>query len=235
MIVRELTGGIYFGEPRGIKLIDNGERKGINTHTYTSSEIERVAKVAFDLAKKRNNKVTSCEKSNVMEAGQLWKEEVQALHDKEYKEVELEHMLADNCAMQLLRNPKQFDVIVTDNLFGDILSDEAAMLTGSLGLLPSASLGSKDKNGNMRSMYEPVHGSAPDIAGKGIANPIATILSFSMALRYSLNLDKEANELDNAVQKILDDGLRTKDIFSKGNKEVSTQVMGDAIIACLQK
>ena len=235
MIVRELTGGIYFGEPRGIKPIDNGEREGINTHTYTTSEIERVAKVAFDLAKKRNNKVTSCEKSNVMEAGQLWKEEVQALHDKEYKEVELEHMLADNCAMQLLRNPKQFDVIVTDNLFGDILSDEAAMLTGSLGLLPSASLGSKDKNGNMRSMYEPVHGSAPDIAGKGIANPIATILSFSMALRYSLNLDKEANELDNAVQKILDDGLRTKDIFSKGNKEVSTQVMGDAIIACLQK
>ena len=235
MIVRELTGGIYFGEPRGIKPIDNGEREGINTHTYTTSEIERVAKVAFDLAKKRNNKVTSCEKSNVMEAGQLWKEEVQALHDKEYKDVELEHMLADNCAMQLLRNPKQFDVIVTDNLFGDILSDEAAMLTGSLGLLPSASLGSKDKNGNMRSMYEPVHGSAPDIAGKGIANPIASILSFSMALKYSLNLDKEANELDNAVQKVLDDGLRTKDIFSKGNKEVSTKVIGDSIIACLQK
>ena len=174
MIVRELTGGIYFGEPRGIKPIDNGERKGINTHTYTTS------------------------------------------------------------AMQLLRNPKQFDVIVTDNLFGDILSDEAAMLTGSLGLLPSASLGAKDKNGNMRSMYEPVHGSAPDIAGKGIANPIATILSFSMALKYSLNLDKESKELDAAVQKILDDGLRTKDICSKGNKEVSTKDVGDAIIACLQ-
>ena len=235
MIVRELTGGIYFGEPRGIKPIDNGQRKGINTHTYTSSEIERVARVAFDLAKKRNNKVTSCEKSNVMEAGQLWKEEVQILHDKEFSDIELSHMLADNCAMQLLRNPKQFDVIVTDNLFGDILSDEAAMLTGSLGLLPSASLGAKDKNGNMRSMYEPVHGSAPDIAGMGIANPIASILSFSMALRYSLNLEKEANALDDAVQKVLDDGLRTKDIMSKGTKEVTTDAMGNAIIACLQK
>ena len=235
MLVRELTGGIYFGEPRGIKPINNGERKGINTHTYTSSEIERVARVAFDLAKKRKNKVTSCEKSNVMEAGQLWKEEVQSLHDKEFKEVELDHMLADNCAMQLLRNPKQFDVIVTDNLFGDILSDEAAMLTGSLGLLPSASLGAKDKDGNMRSMYEPVHGSAPDIEGKGIANPIASILSFSMALRYSLNLDKEADELDKSVQSVLDKGLRTRDILSKGKKEVSTKEMGDAIIAYLQK
>ena len=235
MIVRELTGGIYFGEPRGIKPINNGERKGINTHTYTTNEIERVGRVAFDLAKKRNNKVTSCEKSNVMEAGQLWKEEIQILRDKEYKDVELEHMLADNCAMQLLRNPKQFDVIVTDNLFGDILSDEAAMLTGSLGLLPSASLGAKDKDGNMRSMYEPVHGSAPDIAGKGLANPIATILSFSMALKYSLNLDNEAKEIEDAVQKVLNDGLRTKDILSKGNKEVSTIVMGDAIIAYLQK
>ena len=235
MIVRELTGGIYFGEPRGIKPIDNGERKGVNTHTYTSSEIARVARVAFDLAKKRNNKVTSCEKSNVMEAGQLWREEVTETHKNEFKEVKLEHMLADNCAMQLLRNPKQFDVIVTDNLFGDILSDEAAMLTGSLGLLPSASLGAKDKNGNIRSMYEPVHGSAPDIAGKNLANPIATILSFSMALRYSLNLEKEAKELDTAVQSVLDMGLRTKDIYSKGNKEVSTTAMGDAIIAQLQK
>ena len=234
LFVRELTGGIYFGEPRGIKPIDNGERKGINTHVYTTSEIERVARVAFDLARKRNNKVTSCEKSNVMEAGQLWKEEVQALHDKEYKEVKLEHMLADNCAMQLLRNPKQFDVIVTDNLFGDILSDEAAMLTGSLGLLPSASLGAKDKNGNIRSMYEPVHGSAPDIAGKGVANPIATILSFAMALKYSLNLDKEADKLEKAVQNVLDDGLRTKDILSKGTKEVSTTQMGDAIISELK-
>ena len=234
MIVRELTGGIYFGEPRGIKLIDNGERKGINTHVYTSSEIARVARVAFDLAKKRSNKVTSCEKSNVMEAGQLWKEEVQIVHDKEYSEVELNHMLADNCAMQLLRNPKQFDVIVTDNLFGDMLSDEAAMLTGSLGLLPSASLGAKDKNGNMRSMYEPVHGSAPDIAGKSIANPIATILSFAMALRYSLDLEKEANQLEKAVQDVLDEGLRTKDIVSKGMKEVSTSDMGAAIISKLK-
>ena len=234
MIVRELTGGIYFGEPRGIKLIDNGERKGINTHVYTSSEIARVARVAFDLAKKRSNKVTSCEKSNVMEAGQLWKEEVQVVHDKEYSEVELNHMLADNCAMQLLRNPKQFDVIVTDNLFGDMLSDEAGMLTGSLGLLPSASLGVKDKNGNMRSMYEPVHGSAPDIADKSIANPIATILSFAMALRYSLDLDKEADQLEEAVQDVLDEGLRTKDIVSKGMKEVSTSEMGAAIISKLK-
>ena len=234
MIVRELTGGIYFGEPRGIEPIENGERKGINTHTYTTSEIQRVARVAFDLAKKRKNKETSCAKSNVMEAGILWREEVQALKDKEYKKVELDHMLADNCAMQLLRNPKQFDVIVTDNLFGDILSDEAAMLTGSLGLLPSASLGAKDKNGKIRSMYEPVHGSAPDIAGKNIANPIATILSLSMALKYSLDLDKEAEQLDKAVQSVLDDGLRTKDIMSKNMKEVSTSDMGDAIIAKLK-
>ena len=234
LFVRELTGGIYFGEPRGIKPIDNGERKGINTHIYTSSEIQRVARVAFDLARKRNNKVTSCEKSNVMEAGQLWKEEVQSIHEKEYSDVELNHMLADNCAMQLVRNPKQFDVIVTDNLFGDMLSDEAAMLTGSLGLLPSASLGAKDKYGNMRSLYEPVLGSAPDIAGQGIANPIATILSFAMALRYSLDLDKEADSLEKAVQDVLDEGLRTKDIISKGMKEVSTSVMGDAIISKLQ-
>ena len=234
MIVRELTGGIYFGEPRGIKPIDNGERKGINTHSYTTSEIQRVARVAFDLAKKRKNKVTSCEKSNVMEAGLLWKEEVQELHDKEFKDVELNHMLADNCAMQLLRDPKQFDVIVTDNLFGDMLSDQASMLTGSLGLLPSASLGAKNKEGKARAMYEPIHGSAPDIAGKGIANPIATILSFAMALRYSLDLDKEADALEKAVQSVLDEGLRTKDILSKGTKEVSTSKMGDAIISKLQ-
>ena len=234
MIVRELTGGIYFGEPRGIKPIENGERKGINTHTYTSSEIIRVARVAFELAQKRNKKVTSCDKSNVMESGVLWREEVQKVRDNDYPDIKLNHMLADNCAMQLLRNPKQFDVIVTDNLFGDMLSDEAAMLTGSLGLLPSASLGAKDKNGKMRSMYEPVHGSAPDIAGTKKANPIAAILSFSMALRYSLDLDKEADNLDQAVQKVLDDGLRTKDILSKGKKEVSTSQMGDAIISKLK-
>tara|TARA_Y100000590_G_scaffold182401_1_gene207891 strand:- start:215 stop:1321 length:1107 start_codon:yes stop_codon:yes gene_type:complete len=234
MIVRELTGGIYFGEPRGIKPIENGERKGVNTHVYTSGEIIRVAKVAFDLAQKRKKKVTSCEKSNVMEAGILWREEVQKVKDEEYQNIELNHMLADNCAMQLLKNPKQFDVIVTDNLFGDILSDEAAMLTGSLGLLPSASLGTKDKNGKIRSMYEPVHGSAPDIAGTGKANPIASILSFSMALRYSLDLGKEADNLDQAVQKVLDEGLRTQDILSKGKKEVSTKQMGDAIISKLK-
>ena len=234
MIVRELTGGIYFGEPRGIKPIDNGERKGINTHTYTTGEIQRVARVAFDLAKKRKNKVTSCEKSNVMEAGLLWREEVEVLHEKEFKDVQLNHMLADNCAMQLLRNPKQFDVIVTDNLFGDMLSDQASMLTGSLGLLPSASLGAKNKDGKIRAMYEPIHGSAPDIAGQGVANPIATILSFAMALRYSLNLDKEADALEKAVQNVLDEGLRTKDIFSKGMKEVSSSEMGDAIISKLQ-
>ena len=233
MIVRELTGGIYFGEPRGIVPIENGERKGINTHTYTTKEIHRVARVAFELAKKRKNKVTSCEKSNVMEAGVLWREEVQVLKDKEFKNIQLDHMLADNCAMQLLKNPKQFDVIVTDNLFGDMLSDEAAMLTGSLGLLPSASLGAKDKNGKMRSMYEPVHGSAPDIAGKNIANPIATILSLSMALRYSLDLESEADLLDLAVQKVLDEGFRTKDIMSEGKKEIGTTDMGDAIISKL--
>ena len=234
MIVRELTGGIYFGEPRGIEPFKNNERKGINTHTYTSSEIHRIARVAFELAKKRKNKVTSCEKSNVMEAGVLWREEVQNLKDKEFGKVNLEHMLADNAAMQLLRNPKQFDVILADNLFGDMLSDEAAMLTGSLGLLPSASLGAKDKNGKIRSLFEPCHGSAPDIAGKNISNPIATILSFSMALRYSLDMDKEADALDNAVQQVLDDGLRTKDIVSKGTKEVTTSQMGDAIISKLK-
>ena len=234
MIVRELTGGIYFGEPRGIEPYKNNERKGINTHTYTSGEIHRIARVAFELAKKRKNKVTSCEKSNVMEAGVLWREEVQNLKDKEFGKVNLEHMLADNAAMQLLRNPKQFDVILADNLFGDMLSDEAAMLTGSLGLLPSASLGAKDKNGKIRSLFEPCHGSAPDIAGKNISNPIATILSFSMALRYSLDMDKEADALDNAVQQVLDDGLRTKDIVSKGTKEVTTSQMGDAIISKLK-
>ena len=233
LIVRELTGGIYFGEPRGVKPIENGERRGVNTHVYTTKEIRRIAKVAFELAAKRKNKVTSCEKSNVMEAGVLWREEVQILKDKEYKKIELNHMLADNCAMQLLRNPKQFDVILADNLFGDMLSDEAAMLTGSLGLLPSASLGDKDKNGRTRSLYEPVHGSAPDIAGKNISNPIATILSFSMALKYSLGLEKESGMLDKAVEKTLEDGLRTPDIMSKGKKKVSTSDMGDAIISNL--
>jgi 3-isopropylmalate dehydrogenase len=235
LIVRELTGGIYFGEPRGIELMENGERRGVNTHVYTSKEIKRVTKVAFDLALKRNKKVTSADKSNVMEAGLLWKEEVQAFHDENaaYKEIELSHMLADNCAMQLVRNPKQFDVIVTDNLFGDMLSDEAAMLTGSLGMLPSASLSEKDKHGRIRSMYEPCHGSAPDIAGKGLANPIAMILSFAMALKYSLNFDKESDLLESAIKLVLKDGLRTADIMEKDKKKVSTSEMGDAIVAKL--
>ena len=235
LIVRELTGGIYFGEPRGIELMENGERRGVNTHVYTSKEIKRVTKVAFDLALKRNKKVTSADKSNVMEAGLLWKEEVQAFHDENaaYKEIELSHMLADNCAMQLVRNPKQFDVIVTDNLFGDMLSDEAAMLTGSLGMLPSASLSEKDKHGRIRSMYEPCHGSAPDIAGKGLANPIAMILSFAMALKYSLDFDKESDLLESAIKLVLKDGLRTADIMEKDKKKVSTSEMGDAIVVKL--
>ena len=234
MIVRELTGGIYFGEPRGIQPIKDNQRKGINTHTYTTNEIHRIARVAFDLAKKRNNKVTSCEKSNVMEAGVLWREEVQALKDKEFKNIQLNHMLADNCAMQLLRNPKQFDVILADNLFGDMLSDEAAMLTGSLGLLPSASLGEKGKDGKTRSLYEPVHGSAPDITGKNIANPIATILSLSMALKYSLDLDKEADLIDSCSTKSARRGFKNKRYNVGRKKEISTTDMGDAIISKLK-
>jgi 3-isopropylmalate dehydrogenase len=234
MIVRELTGGIYFGSPRGVEKLANGEKKGINTHTYTTSEIQRVARVAFELARKRSNKVTSCEKSNVMEAGLLWREEVEELHKKEFKDVELSHMLADNCAMQLVRNPKQFDVIVTDNLFGDMLSDEAGMLTGSLGMLPSASLSSKNKDGKFKSMYEPCHGSAPDIAGKNIANPLASILSFSMALRYSFNMDKDADMLDKAVKDVLSDGYRTADIMESGKNKVSTSQMGDLVITKLK-
>ncbi len=236
LIVRELTGGIYFGEPRGVEPIANGDRKGVNTHVYTSKEIVRVAKVAFDLAMKRNKKVTSAEKSNVMEAGMLWKEEVQKLYDnnKDYADIELSHILADNCAMQLVRNPKQFDVIVTDNLFGDILSDEAAMLTGSLGMLPSASLSEKDKNGRIRSMYEPCHGSAPDIAGQGIANPFAMILSFAMALKYSLDLDKVADDIESAVKAVLKDGLRTPDIMENGKRKVSTSEIGSAVIEKLK-
>ena len=234
LILRELTSGVYFGQPRGINKISDNEDQAIDTQSYTTSEITRIGKVAFDLARKRSNNVTSVEKSNVMETGIFWRNIISQLHKDEFSDVGLQHMLADNCAMQLVRNPKQFDVILTDNLFGDLLSDIAAMLTGSLGLLPSASLGAKDKNGNMRSLYEPVHGSAPDIAGKKVANPIATILSFGMALRYSLNLDKEADNLEKAVQNVLDEGLRTKDILSKGKKEVSTSEMGDAIISKLQ-
>ncbi|MBI4031072.1 MAG: 3-isopropylmalate dehydrogenase, partial [Proteobacteria bacterium] len=215
---------------RGIETLPNGERRGFNTQTYTTSEIRRVGKAAFDLARKRKKRVCSCEKANVMESGKLWREEITALH-KEYSDVELTHMYADNCAMQLLRNPRQFDVIVTDNLFGDILSDEAAMLTGSLGMLPSASLGAPGSPG----LYEPVHGSAPDIAGQGKANPLAMILSFSMSLRYSLNCGNIADKIENAVQAVLFQGLRTADIASKGCKIVNTAEMGDALIHQLEK
>lgn len=231
LIVRELTGGVYFGQPRGIEDLGNGQRRGVNTQVYESYEIERVGRVAFDLAKKRNNKVTSCEKANVMESGKLWREEMTALHAADYSDVSLEHMYADNCAMQLLRTPSQFDVIVTDNLFGDILSDEAAMLTGSLGMLPSASLGAAGKPG----LYEPVHGSAPDIAGQGKANPLATILSFAMALRYSLDLGEQATQIEDAVQRVLEAGIRTPDIMSKGCREVSTSEIGDALVENLNQ
>ena len=235
MIVRELTGGVYFGEPRGITTLPNGERRGVNTQVYTTSEIHRIARVAFELARKRGNKVCSCEKANVMESGLLWREEVTKLHVAEYSDVNLSHMYADNCAMQLLRNPKQFDVIVTDNLFGDVLSDEASMLTGSLGMLPSASLGAADANGKRKAMYEPIHGSAPDIAGKGIANPLASILSAAMMFRYSFNWETEAALLENAVKAVLNAGIRTGDILSPGIKPVGTAAMGDAVLAALEK
>lgn len=231
LIVRELTGGVYFGQPRGIEDLGNGERRGVNTQVYTTSEIRRVGRVAFELARKRRNKVTSCEKANVMESGKLWREDITALHGEAYTDVQLEHMYADNCAMQLLRNPSQFDVIVTDNLFGDILSDEAAMLTGSLGMLPSASLGAPGVPG----LYEPVHGSAPDIAGQGKANPLATILSFSMALRYSLERGDLAGLLEGAVQDVLNAGVRTADITAAGLAPVSTAQMGDALIKRLEE
>jgi len=233
MIVRELLGGVYFGEPRGIEPLPNGERRGFNTQTYTTSEIQRVARVAFELARKRGNKVCSVDKANVMESGVLWREEVTKLHAAEYKDVALSHMYADNCAMQLVRTPKQFDVIVTDNLFGDILSDLASMLTGSLGMLPSASLGPKEASGRQAALYEPIHGSAPDIAGKGIANPLAMILSFAMMLRYSFDLADSADLLEKAVQNTLSAGVRTADVVESGQKPVSTTAMGDAVVAAL--
>ena len=234
MIVRELTSGIYFGEPRGI-FEEGNERVGINTQRYTESEIERVARSAFELARRRNNRVCSMEKANVMESGLLWREVVQKVHDEEYPDVELSHMYADAGAMQLCRWPKQFDVIVTDNLFGDLLSDAAAMLTGSLGMLPSASLGAPMANGRPKALYEPVHGSAPDIAGQGKANPIACILSFAMALRYSFDMGSDADCLEKAVEKVLADGLRTADLLGEdGVQPVSTSEMGDAVVAALE-
>jgi len=236
MIVRELTGGVYFGEPKEIVTLENGEKRAVDTQLYTTREIERIAKVAFDLARRRSNKVHSAEKHNVMRTGVLWKEVVTATHKSYAPDVKLEHILADNCAMQLVRNPKQFDVIVTDNLFGDVLSDEAAMATGSLGMLPSASLGAVDeKTGKRMALYEPVHGSAPDIAGKGLANPIATIASFGMALRYSLDMTAEADLLDKAIAAVLADGLRTGDIMQDGMRKVGTSEMGSAILARLEK
>jgi 3-isopropylmalate dehydrogenase len=235
MILRELTGGVYFGEPRGIEELPNGERRGVNTQVYTTSEIVRIGRVAFELARKRQNRVTSVEKANVMESGELWREEMQKLHDRDYSDVELSHMYADNCAMQLVRNPKQFDVIVTDNLFGDILSDCAAMLTGSLGMLPSASLGAADASGRRKALYEPVHGSAPDIAGKDMANPLACILSFSMMLRYSFDMTEPADMVDKAVRNALSRGVRTTDIMQPGTARVSTSVMGDTVLRELDK
>src|SRR5665213_399710 len=235
MILRELTGGVYFGEPKTITDLGNGQKRAIDTQVYDTYEIERIGRVAFELARKRRNKVTSMEKRNVMKSGVLWNEVMTQTHDRAYKDVKLEHMLADAGGMQLVRNPKQFDVIVTDNLFGDMLSDIAATLTGSLGMLPSASLGEVDaKTKKRKALYEPVHGSAPDIAGKGIANPIAMIASFGMALRYSFHMGKQADQIDQAIAATLAKGLRTADIKSDGTKVVGTVEMGDAILAELE-
>ena len=234
MIVRELTGDIYFGEPRGVT-VENGKRVGRNTMIYNEDEIIRIARVAFDLARVRGKKLCSVDKANVLETTELWREEVIKLHKAEYGDIELSHMYVDNAAMQLVRNPKQFDVMVTGNMFGDILSDCASMLTGSLGMLPSASLGAKDASGKTPALYEPVHGSAPDIAGKGVANPIATILSFAMMLRYSFSLLKEADLLEKAVMQVLEQGYRTGDIMQEGKKKVGTREMGDAVLKALDE
>ena len=235
MIVRELTSGIYFGSPRGIETRADGQREAVDTQRYTEGEIRRVAEVAFELARTRRNKLHSVEKENVMASGVLWRDVVTELHQEKFSDVELENMLVDNCAMQLVRNPNQFDVIVTDNLFGDILSDCASMLTGSLGMLPSASLGAPDEAGRRLALYEPVHGSAPDIAGKNIANPLAAILSFSMLLRYSFDLADEADVIERAVQTVLSGGIRTADIMTPGMAKVSTAVMADALLNQLEK
>ena len=228
LIVRELTGGIYFGQPRGIRELENGEKQGFNTDVYSESEINRIAKVAFEMAQLRGGKVCSVDKANVLEVTELWKQTVTALKEAEYPEINLSHMYVDNAAMQLVRAPKQFDVIVTSNLFGDILSDEAAMLTGSIGMLPSASL---DENG--KGMYEPCHGSAPDIAGQNIANPLATILSVAMMLRYTFREEAAAKAIEDAVGNVLDQGLRTADIMSEGMNKVGTIEMGQAVVAAL--
>src|SRR5215468_7945172 len=236
IILRELTGGVYFGEPKTITDLGNGQKRAVDTQVYDTYEIERIARVGFELAKKRRNKLTSMEKRNVMKTGVLWNEVVNQVHAREFKDVQLEHQLADAGGMQLVRWPKQFDVIVTDNLFGDMLSDVAAMLTGSLGMLPSASLGEADPRTKRRkAMYEPVHGSAPDIAGKGMANPIAMLASFGMALRYSFSMAKAADQLDAAIAAVLAKGLRTADIKSEGARVVSTAEMGAAIVGELER
>jgi len=236
MIVRELTGGVYFGEPKTITDLGNGQKRAIDTQVYDTYEIERIARVAFELARKRRNKLTSSEKRNVMKSGVLWHEVVNQVHQREYKDVTLEHQLADACGMQLVRWPKQFDVIVCDNLFGDMLSDVASMLTGSLGMLPSASLGEVDpKTKKRKAMYEPVHGSAPDIAGKGMANPIAMLASFGMAMRYSFGMNREADLLEAAIAAALGRGLRTADIKSEGAKVVGTREMGDAVLGEMER
>ena len=233
LIVRELTGGVYFGEPKEITDLPNGQKRAVDTQVYETYEIERIAAVAFDLARTRDNRVCSMEKRNVMKSGVLWNEVVTEVHKRDYQDVELSHMLADAGGMQLVRAPKQFDVIVTDNLFGDMLSDVAAMLTGSLGMLPSASLGAPDGNGKRRSLYEPVHGSAPDIAGQGIANPIAMLSSLAMCLRYSFTMGDVADRLERAITTVLDQGLRTGDIMQDGMTKVSTQQMGDAVVKAM--
>jgi 3-isopropylmalate dehydrogenase len=235
MIVRESTGGIYFGEPRGVETLPDGQKRGINTEVYTTGEIERVARVAFELARKRHRRVCSVEKANVMESGLLWRETVTALREREYADVDLTHMYADNCAMQLVRNPRQFDVIVTSNLFGDLLSDLASMLTGSLGMLPSATLGLADGTGRRHALYEPIHGSAPDIAGRGVANPLAQLLSFAMLLRFSFEMDEDASLIERACTNVLASGLRTADVMVPGMAKVGTQVMGEAILRELDK
>ncbi len=235
MILRELTGGLYFGEPRGIETLADGSRRGFNTLVYTTAEIVRIGRVAFELARKRNKKLCSVDKANVLECTVLWREEMIKLQKDEFPDVELTHMYVDNAAMQLVRNPKQFDVMVTENMFGDILSDCAAMLTGSLGMLPSASLGAADADGKRKALYEPVHGSAPDIAGKDMANPLATIMSFAMCLRYSFDMAAEADMIETAVKNVLKGGLRTADIMQVGKAKVSTTVMGEAVVRELDK
>ena len=235
MIVRESTGGIYFGQPRGIETLPDGQQRGFNTETYATHEIERVARVAFELAARRQNRVCSVEKANVMESGLLWRQVVTALHAREFPGVALSHMYADNCAMQLVRNPRQFDVIVTTNLFGDLLSDLASMLTGSLGMLPSATLGAPDAGGRRLALYEPIHGSAPDIAGKGVANPLGQILSFAMLLRYSFGMEEDAALIERACTNVLASGLRTADIMGPGTAKVGTSVMGESVLRELDK